>query len=70
MVVWRELQVQRSYTLETSYCGCDQGPYQVPAEGREILRLRLTQRTWGRGADSAREEQSELNYVRFGCLPG
>ncbi|XP_037085545.1 cytosolic carboxypeptidase 1-like [Pollicipes pollicipes] len=29
VVVWRELGVQRSYTMESSYCGCDQGPYQV-----------------------------------------
>ncbi|XP_037085541.1 LOW QUALITY PROTEIN: cytosolic carboxypeptidase 4-like [Pollicipes pollicipes] len=28
VVVWRELGVQRSYTMESSYCGCDQGPYQ------------------------------------------
>lgn len=29
VVIWRELGVQRSYTMESSYCGCDQGPYQV-----------------------------------------
>lgn len=27
ITVWREFSVKRSYTLETSYCGCDQGPY-------------------------------------------
>ncbi|KAK3923206.1 Cytosolic carboxypeptidase 1 [Frankliniella fusca] len=28
VTVWRELGVSRAYTLEASYCGCDQGPYQ------------------------------------------
>ncbi|XP_048225000.1 cytosolic carboxypeptidase 4 [Perognathus longimembris pacificus] len=28
VVVWREMGVSRSYTMETSYCGCTQGPYQ------------------------------------------
>ncbi|KAK7595021.1 hypothetical protein V9T40_001454 [Parthenolecanium corni] len=27
VTVWREFGVKRSYTMETSYCGCDQGPY-------------------------------------------
>uniref|UniRef100_F6SUI8 tubulin-glutamate carboxypeptidase n=1 Tax=Ornithorhynchus anatinus TaxID=9258 RepID=F6SUI8_ORNAN len=29
VVVWRELGVLRSYTMESSYCGCNQGQYQV-----------------------------------------
>lgn len=29
VVVWREMGVARSYTMESSYCGCNQGPYQV-----------------------------------------
>lgn len=29
VVVWREMGVPRSYTMESSYCGCNQGPYQV-----------------------------------------
>ncbi|XP_055969890.1 cytosolic carboxypeptidase 4 [Sorex fumeus] len=28
VVVWRELGVVRSYTMEASYCGCNQGRYQ------------------------------------------
>ncbi|XP_062945401.1 cytosolic carboxypeptidase 4 isoform X2 [Cynocephalus volans] len=28
VVVWREVGVSRSYTMESSYCGCNQGPYQ------------------------------------------
>uniref|UniRef100_A0A8D0UNS7 tubulin-glutamate carboxypeptidase n=1 Tax=Sus scrofa TaxID=9823 RepID=A0A8D0UNS7_PIG len=28
VVVWREMGVPRSYTMESSYCGCNQGPYQ------------------------------------------
>ncbi|XP_072593350.1 cytosolic carboxypeptidase 4 isoform X3 [Vulpes vulpes] len=28
VVVWREMGVSRSYTMESSYCGCNQGPYQ------------------------------------------
>ncbi|XP_068741274.1 cytosolic carboxypeptidase 1-like [Montipora capricornis] len=27
VVVWREIGVVRSYTMETTYSGCDQGPY-------------------------------------------
>lgn len=29
VVVWREMGVSKSYTMESSYCGCNQGPYQV-----------------------------------------
>jgi len=29
VVIWRQLGVIRSYTMESSYCGCDQGPYKV-----------------------------------------
>jgi predicted nucleic acid-binding Zn finger protein len=29
VVIWRQLGVVRSYTMESSYCGCDQGPYKV-----------------------------------------
>ena len=29
VVVWRQIGVVRSYTMESSYCGCDQGPYNV-----------------------------------------
>ncbi|XP_051004697.1 cytosolic carboxypeptidase 4 [Acomys russatus] len=28
VVMWREMGVSRSYTMESSYCGCNQGPYQ------------------------------------------
>ncbi|KFO34587.1 Cytosolic carboxypeptidase 4 [Fukomys damarensis] len=27
VVVWREMGISRSYTMESSYCGCNQGPY-------------------------------------------
>ncbi|XP_038077720.1 cytosolic carboxypeptidase 1-like [Patiria miniata] len=27
VVVWKELRVPRSYTMESTYCGCDQGQY-------------------------------------------
>jgi predicted nucleic acid-binding Zn finger protein len=27
VVIWRQLGVIRSYTMESSYCGCDQGQY-------------------------------------------
>lgn len=29
VVVWREIGVQRSYTMESTLCGCDQGRYKV-----------------------------------------
>nr|CAD7421336.1 unnamed protein product [Timema poppensis] len=28
VTVWREYGVKRSYTMETSFCGCDRGLYQ------------------------------------------
>ncbi|XP_067003008.2 cytosolic carboxypeptidase 1 isoform X2 [Anabrus simplex] len=28
VTVWREFGIKRSYTMESSYCGCDQGYYQ------------------------------------------
>lgn len=31
VVVWREIGVQRSYTMESTLCGCDQGKYKVSA---------------------------------------
>ena len=29
VVVWRQIGVVRSYTMESTYCGCDQGAYRV-----------------------------------------
>ena len=29
VVVWRQIGIVRSYTMESSYCGCDQGQYNV-----------------------------------------
>ncbi|KFQ67673.1 Cytosolic carboxypeptidase 1, partial [Phaethon lepturus] len=29
VVVWREIGVERSYTMESTLCGCDQGKYKV-----------------------------------------
>lgn len=54
VVVWREIGVQRSYTMESTLCGCDQGKYKVSAlaslfRGRQNLRVScgtwLTSRT-------------------------
>lgn len=43
VVVWREIGVQRSYTMETTLCGCDQGKYKVKhlriSSHRHISRL-------------------------------
>uniref|UniRef100_A0A8C6DUS8 tubulin-glutamate carboxypeptidase n=1 Tax=Moschus moschiferus TaxID=68415 RepID=A0A8C6DUS8_MOSMO len=36
VVVWREMGVSRSYTMESSYCGCNQGPYQVCEAGLQF----------------------------------
>uniref|UniRef100_A0A674D4A6 Cytosolic carboxypeptidase 1 n=1 Tax=Salmo trutta TaxID=8032 RepID=A0A674D4A6_SALTR len=33
VVVWREIGVQRSYTMESTLCGCDQGKYKVGSPG-------------------------------------
>ena len=29
VAVWRDFKIKRSYTMESSYCGCDQGIYSV-----------------------------------------
>jgi len=34
VVVWRELGVIRSYTMESTYCGADQGPNKVKCLGQ------------------------------------
>ncbi|CAH2294247.1 cytosolic carboxypeptidase 1 isoform X1 [Pelobates cultripes] len=37
VVVWRELGVQRSYTMESTLCGCDQGKYKSLQIGTKEL---------------------------------
>ncbi|XP_069685822.1 cytosolic carboxypeptidase 1-like isoform X2 [Periplaneta americana] len=37
VTVWREFDIKKSYTMETSYCGCDQGKY----EGHHVDTVRL-----------------------------
>nr|XP_032800461.1 cytosolic carboxypeptidase 1-like [Petromyzon marinus] len=62
VVAWRELGVRRSYTMETTYCGCDHGPYKGLQLGLRELQemgecfcialLRLRPRL-GHGGDNA-----------------
>uniref|UniRef100_A0AAQ5YLV5 tubulin-glutamate carboxypeptidase n=1 Tax=Amphiprion ocellaris TaxID=80972 RepID=A0AAQ5YLV5_AMPOC len=52
VVVWREMGVLRSYTMESTYNGCDQGIYKVCAYMCDLCQLRpeLTNgEGWGRG---------------------
>ncbi|KAM9311920.1 cytosolic carboxypeptidase 4 [Gastrophryne carolinensis] len=37
VVVWREIGVQRSYTMESTYCGFNQGPYKGLQAGTKEL---------------------------------
>ncbi|ESP05203.1 hypothetical protein LOTGIDRAFT_208161 [Lottia gigantea] len=37
VVIWRQLGVARSYTMESSYCGCDQGKYKDQHLNTNIL---------------------------------
>ncbi|GFO08515.1 cytosolic carboxypeptidase 1 [Plakobranchus ocellatus] len=37
VVVWRQLNVVRSYTMESSYCGCDEGKYKDAHINTEML---------------------------------
>ncbi|XP_038660765.1 cytosolic carboxypeptidase 1 isoform X6 [Scyliorhinus canicula] len=37
VVVWREIGVTRSYTMESTYCGCDQGKYKGQQIGTREL---------------------------------
>ena len=43
-VVWREFGVTFSYTLESTYCGFDQGPYKVSRFQGVRLRGMLTEK--------------------------
>jgi len=47
VVVWRQLGVARSYTMESSYCGCDQGPYRVSRNRTHLYVVMMSD--WGRG---------------------
>lgn len=57
VVVWREMDVSRSYTMESSYCGCNQGPYQV----REAVRHPGCPSTASRGTARPRCPSSREN---------
>ncbi|TRY99459.1 hypothetical protein DNTS_022999 [Danionella cerebrum] len=37
VVVWREIGVQRSYTMESTLCGCDQGKYKLHNHSSHLL---------------------------------
>jgi len=37
VVVWKEIGVTRSYTMESTYCGCDQGQFR----GKQICTREL-----------------------------
>ncbi|ELK18246.1 Cytosolic carboxypeptidase 4 [Pteropus alecto] len=57
VVVWREMGVSRSYTMESSFCGCNQGPYQISGfvckhDGRRML-------TESRVGDSGRHPRKQ-----------
>lgn len=41
VVVWREIGVQRSYTMESTLCGCDQGRYKVSVGGVHLFSNRV-----------------------------
>ncbi|XP_078539292.1 cytosolic carboxypeptidase 4 isoform X2 [Lissotriton helveticus] len=46
IVVWREIGVLRSYTMESTYCGCNQGPYkgfQIGTRELEEMGLKFCQ---------------------------
>lgn len=58
VVVWREMGVSRSYTMESSYCGCNQGPYKVRGH-RALLALSLPcQLKGGQAASLGKELKS------------
>lgn len=40
VVVWREIGVQRSYTMESTLCGCDQGKYKVSVDCEQAATLK------------------------------
>ncbi|XP_056370249.1 cytosolic carboxypeptidase 1 isoform X2 [Oenanthe melanoleuca] len=37
VVVWREIGVQRSYTMESTLCGCDQGKYKYSEDNSSFI---------------------------------
>ena len=58
VVVWRELGVKRSYTMESTYCGADQGLYKVRGgRGEERRKRKGIEKEEGR--KGGREEVEE-----------
>ena len=43
IVVFKELGVARSYTVESTYCGADQGPYKVCVMFIHLIRIHRQQ---------------------------
>nr|XP_058146560.1 cytosolic carboxypeptidase 4 [Dasypus novemcinctus] len=55
VVVWREMGVSRSYTMESSFCGCNQGPYQCTQRLLEMTDQIAPSHRWGfRAQNSSR----------------
>nr|XP_002124627.1 cytosolic carboxypeptidase 1-like isoform X1 [Ciona intestinalis] len=86
VVVWKEIGVARSYTMESTYCGCDQGRYrglqvgtkeleEMGARFVEVL-LHLKARNQTRGLpvidteDEVAIEQPDCDVIRRDISPG
>ncbi|XP_061451199.1 cytosolic carboxypeptidase 4 isoform X2 [Rhineura floridana] len=67
VAVWREIGVLRSYTMESSYCGCSHGLYKQTVR-RSVLVLaedKLRQHRKNAACDESREEQKTMPS----CIP-
>ncbi|XP_071794248.1 cytosolic carboxypeptidase 1-like [Asterias amurensis] len=79
VVVWKELRVPRSYTMESTYCGCDQGQYKglqittgmLEEMGRKfcegLLRL-ITRRSSERSASDKSQSSLSSGKIYPGVL--
>ncbi|XP_014644157.1 PREDICTED: cytosolic carboxypeptidase 4-like [Ceratotherium simum simum] len=47
VVVWREMGVSRSYTMESSYCGCNQGAYQIFLKVQQFRETQSSEKEFG-----------------------
>ncbi|XP_048419122.2 cytosolic carboxypeptidase 4 isoform X1 [Stegostoma tigrinum] len=72
VVVWREIGVLRSYTMESTYCGCDQGKYNGLQLGTRELEeigakfctglLKLKKEEWACSKQLITEDDAVLDF--------
>lgn len=73
ITLWRELNLKFSYTMESSYCGCDQGPYKDCHLGILQLRemgMKFCQAILHLHAKTKRLNSKEFKFIRVKSKDG